>query len=145
MSWNNFWRKITKFLKTNQSDSTICKEIRSTNRRKCSNMYILGTIYEPWMYYFDDENTLYIDHLHMLYPNTWHAEYQGSLVLIHTKARIHVCIYIYIYIFCSQLFGYNLSGWFQQKWTQMARQICFLTSTRWTTQLCSDGYPTLEQ
>lgn len=133
MSWNNFWSKIAKFLKTNQSDSTICKEIRSTKRRKCSNMYALGTIYGPWMYYFDDENTLYIDHLHhMLYPDTWRAVYQGSLVLIHTKVRIHVYIYIFL---CSQLFWYNLSGLFQQKWTHMARQNCFLTSTRWTSQL----------
>lgn len=44
--------------------------------------------------------------------------------------------YMYIYIFlCSQLFWYNLSGLFQQKWTHMARQNCFLTSTRWTSQL----------
>ena len=104
MSWNNFWSKITKFLKTNQSDSTICKEIRSTKRRKCSNMYVLGTIYGPWMYYFDDENTLYIDHLHhMLYPDTCRAEYQGSLVLIHTKVRIHVYIYILFFLFTTFL------------------------------------------
>ena len=40
------------------------QQIRSTKPRKCSNMYILGTIYRPWMYYFDDD-TLYIDHLHL--------------------------------------------------------------------------------